>query len=274
MASLESQKKTITAILNEALARLVRAVELKKASTRPAQAVNAILSDIERDNCLHLAQLLKGEPVSNVVTELHEIWLAEALTKARAAIAAITPANVRNTRKAGQTTSAIFEAHIDAAEKEFKNGLAGVFTCLAERFRAQDSYTPEGVAELAQIKILASKVVRRLKIFRSRFWSMLSSGWVLLLVLMITIASVPVFYSYHVYAQSGARTLLAARPAVEQQAHHDLAALAETARQPQTGMFDKTVSIVSGIDALIDKTSKILAAIVAAWACVRAWLKR
>ena len=103
---------------------------------------------------------------------------------------------------------------------------------------------------------------------------MLSSGWVLLLALMLAIATVPAFYYYHAYDQSGAETLLAARPAVEQKARHDLAALAETAREPQTGMFDKTVAIVSSIDVLIDKTSKILATIVAAWACVRAWLKR
>jgi hypothetical protein len=205
---------------------------------------------------------------------LYEAWAVESLMRAKSEIAGIDTVRVRATRRARQSTASIFENHIKNAVDSFTATPNGVVSCIRECFKEQDRYRTGGVEELANLSELGVTIRRRLLVFESRLLSAILGGWLVALLVVIALGSVPATYYLHVYKSSKAPTLTAAAPAVAASASADFARLQAEAMKPDKSTFEKTVSIVEGVWKLVDDIPKITAALAAALGLIGSWFKR
>lgn len=274
MASIENQQATITELLDEATARTVRVLECHGTNTQPPRSVQEILRDVQGAGSRLLTAIVNRQSVLGISPDLFESWLVKSLLEARSAIAKIDGKRVRAARRAGQPTDQFFQAHIQEADNAFTAPTSGVANCIRECFNEQSRYKPEGIDELAEIRKLADVIRRRLRVVKSRALSAVFSGWLLTLVIAMSLVSVPAAYYFKVYKGSGVSTLAAAAPAVAASASADAARIRATAEKPEKSAFERAVSIVESIWKLIDDIPKIFAALATAWGLVRAWLRR
>lgn len=274
MATLESQQAKLDQMLLEGMAHAVRLIESQGSTSKIVRALGVVLRDIRDPSSTLVDDVIQQRTVGGAEPTVSEAWLVESLRDARNAIAKIQPQRVRDTRRANQSTDAVFESFIQAARKMLTASPRGVDACIADCFKNQSKYPPIGVKELADLSELSASIKSRLDILSSRTLSALFSGWVLAVALALAILSVPIVYFGKVYLEANQPTLAQAAPLVVSKLDRDLATVSARANEPGKTSFERLVSYVEGIWKLIDTLPKILGAIAVGWGLLRAWLRR
>jgi hypothetical protein len=253
MASLEKKQAQLITWFNRALVHSVLLSDCKTGlgpPNRSAEEIHTAMLAGERPDSL----LTKAVPVENC--------LLEALDNAKRYITSIDLTRVRLLRSANQPTKEIFEHPIDMSVFVLTDSPTSAQYYLRECFENQIQYTAEGVEHLAKVHQLILRIRRRLIFFASRMLSFLVSGWMLTILILITLASVPIFYYLNVSSASNAPTLISAAP------------IAAAAKAPDESFFQKTTNVIGMTSSAIDDISKIMAALVAAWSFVCLRLRR
>lgn len=244
MASLAAQKEGLLATLEEARSKF---------------------SDIADRSTGKASEELRG---------LYGGWVLEKLREAASAIHSIDVEKVKALREERQTTVPVFEAHIDEAI-ECLVATHGVKYSLDQLFKKKVHFSAEEIRGLGRVLRLTERAHRRCKIFRSRTWSRLASGWLWMGLLAVALLSIPTYRYAAVYLQSSSAASTSERTdAVVKQVEADVAGVQARASEPEKSLLSRAAAIVKDIWTLMDMIPKIFAALSGLWAVVLLWLRR
>lgn len=269
MATLESQIKKISDLLDEALARTVRMVVYRPANTAIPESLNQLKSRIKMGKCPQLNALLKQQPFNGATPELHEHWIAESLQNAKTSIAKIDTRKVASFRWQRTNTQQIFQDHITSSQSAFVGSVSSVMPCISQRFSAPDDYKPEGIEELAQLSELAKKIQRRLKILKSRFLSFVYSPSLLATLVIILALSIPAtYYVVAAYETHNSDPRVLQQSVDKQLKAHTEQLKAAAVDKPGKDFWTKLRDISKAVKEIVGNAKTTIATIFAIWALI------
>jgi hypothetical protein len=220
----------------------------------------------------HLAAASSGKAKEHL-DGLYGTWVIQKLTAALSAIEAVDVEQVRAVRYAKQSTYAVFESHIDAARSALR-GQYGVTDSISELFKHTADYSANQIHQLGRVLRLTQVARRRLRVFRSRSLSLVTSGPFWVLLFMLAILTIPIVRYGSVYWQTPKASASSIDAAIARRVRMDADSVRSQASAPDKPLIERTASTVKAIWELIDTVPKIVSALVAAWGMILLWLRR
>ncbi len=201
-------------------------------------------------------------------------WVTEKLDKSLSELKSIDIDKVLALRESKRSTDSVFESLINEAVRLLKD-TNGVKDLLNELLENKKELSASEIRQIGKISKLADNALRRLKIFKSRKLSLLTSGWLWLFVLVIALLSIPIYrYGQIALSSISSHQTSNVSDVVKGQISTDIAKIQALRQHPDKSSLDQVTTTVKNVWDFIDTIPKIINAIAGFWGIFLLWLRR